>query len=121
MSAILLFKKKMGIKKYAKTVAQLLIMLSPLYGLVVFLEVLHICNPKVARCKTHADSTCGNEIINTLKIDVVSLLFDLTTAALLIPYFRKIQTCRARKNLIETLYSISALQVVHLSWNKHMD
>lgn len=112
-SAILLFKKIFGHSKSARAIAHLLLVLSILYGLVVFLEVFLICRPMAVDWNTHINGTCGNQIISYLILEGFGLLFDLTIAGVSIPYMWRLPMARAKKIQIQTVFSISALQVIH--------
>ena len=114
-SAILLFKKTFGsVSESARLIAHLLLFLSILYGLVVFLEVFLICRPMAVDWNTHVNGTCGNQITSYLVLEVFGLLFDFTIAGVSIPYIWGMQMARAKKILFQTLFSISALQVIHV-------
>lgn len=111
-SAILLIKKIFGASKSASRIAQLLLVLSILYGLVVFLEVFLICRPMAVDWDAHVDGTCGDQIVSYLVLEVLGLLFDTTIAAVSIPYIWALQIGRANKVFIQIVFSIGVLQVV---------
>lgn len=114
-SAILLFKKTFGsVSESARLIAHLLLFLSILYGLVVFLEVFLICRPMAVDWNTYVNGTCGNQTTSYLVLEVFGLLFDFTIAGVSIPYIWGMQMARAKKILFQTLFSISALQVIHV-------
>ncbi len=96
----------------ARIVAQLLLGLSILYGLVVFLEVFLICRPMAVDWNAHVDGTCGDQVLSYLVLEVFSLLFDLTIAAVSIPYLWGLQMPLAKKVLPQIILSIGALQVI---------
>ena len=111
-SAILSFKRVFQSVKSASRIAQFLLVLSILYGLVVFLEVFLICRPMAVDWDAHVDGTCGDQIISYLVLEVLGLLFDTIIAAVSIPYIWKLQMPRARKALIQIVFSIGVLQVI---------
>ena len=113
-SAILLFKKTFGsVIGSAGLIAHLLLVSSILYGLVVFLEVFLICRPMAVDWNTRVNGTCGNQIVSYLVLEVFGLLFDFTIAAVTIPYIWRLPMARASQIKIQTVFSISALQVMH--------
>lgn len=85
MNATLLFLKSFGSLPNARRLAHLLLVLSLVYGLVVFLEVFLICRPMAVDWNTHVNGTCGNQIISYLVLEVCGLLLDFTIAAVSIP------------------------------------
>ena len=111
-NAILLFKKIFEPVRSARIVAQLLLVLSLLYGLVVFLEVFLICRPMAVDWNAHVDGTCGDQILSYLVLEVLSLLFDLTIAAVSIPYLWALRMPLAKKVFTQIILSIGALQVI---------
>ena len=60
----------------------------------------------------HVDGTCGDQIVSYLVLEVLGLLFDTTIAAVSIPYIWALQMPRAKKVLIQVVFSIGVLQVV---------
>ena len=111
-SAILFFKKVFESRRSASIIAQSLLVMSILYGLVVFLEVFLICRPMAVDWNAHVDGTCGDQIVSYLVLEVLGLLFDLTIAAVSIPYLWALQMPLAKKCLTQLMFSIGALQVL---------
>ena len=110
ISAILFVKKAFGnIRRSASIISLFLIVLSVLYGLVVFLEVFLICRPMAVDWNAHVDGTCGNQALSFLVLEVLSLLFDLTIAAVSIPYLWALQMPLAKKVFTQIILSIGAL------------
>ena len=89
-----------------------LIVLSVLYGLVVFLEVFLICRPMAVDWNAHIDGTCGDQVVSYLVLEVLGLLLDVTIAAVSIPYLWALQMALAKKCLTQLMFSIGALQVI---------
>ena len=108
-SAIWLFKKIFEAVRSASIIAQLLLILSVLYGLVVFLEVFLICRPMAVDWNAHIDGVCGDQIVSYLVLEVLGLLFDFTVAVVSIPYIRALHMTSARKVPIQIVFSIGAL------------
>lgn len=111
-SAVLFIKTIFGHLKSASLIAQLLLVLSILYGLVVFLEVFLICRPMAVDWDAHVDGTCGDQIVSYLVPEVLGLLLDITIAAVSIPYIWRLQKRGADKVSIQIVFSIGVLQVV---------
>ena len=109
ISAILLIKNIFGPKKVVRQITGLLLVLSFLYGLVVFLETFLICRPMAADWDTHVDGTCGNQIVSYLVLEVLGLFLDFTIVAVPIPYITRIQMRRAEKLRISVVFSIGVL------------
>ncbi len=112
LSAILFIKKFLGSRRSARLIAQLLLVLSILYGLVVFLEVFLICRPMAVDWNAHVDGSCGDQIVSYLVLEVLGLLLDFTIAAISIPYIWALQMPRAKKVAVQILLSIGVLQVM---------
>lgn len=89
-----------------------LIVLSVLYGLVVFSEVFLICRPMAVDWNAHVDGSCSDQIVSYLVLEVLGLLLDLTIAAVSIPYLWALQMALAKKFLTQLMFSIGALQVI---------
>ena len=60
----------------------------------------------------HVDGVCGDQIVSYLVLEVLGLLFDLTIAAVSIPYLWALQIALAKKVLIQITFSVGALQVI---------
>ena len=105
----MVFKKIFGPARSASIIAQLLLVLSILYGLVDFLEVFLICRPISLDWNAHVDGICGDQIISYLVLEVLGLLFDLTIAAVSIPYLWAAQMALAKKFFVQLILSIGAL------------
>ena len=93
-------------------ISLVLIVLSVLYGLVVFLEAFLICRPMAVDWNAHVDGTCGDQIVSYLVLEVLGLLLDFTIAAVSIPYLWALQMALAKKCLTQLMFSIGALQVI---------
>lgn len=111
MSAILFIKKVFTFRS-ARIIAQFLLVLAILYGLVVFLEVFLICRPMAVDWNAHIGGTCGDQIVSYLVLEVLGLIFDLTIAAVSIPYIWALRVALATKVLTQIMFSIGALQVI---------
>ena len=112
ISAILFVKKIFGIERSASMISLFLIVLSVLYGLVVFFEVFLICRPMAVDWNAHVDGTCSDQIVSYLVLEVLGLLLDFTIAAVPIPYLWALQMALAKKFFAHLMFSIGALQVV---------
>ena len=60
----------------------------------------------------HVDGTCGDQVLSYLVLEVLSLLLDLTIAAVSIPYLWALHMPLAKKFLTQIILSIGALQVI---------
>ena len=97
------------IKKKTTLFARSLLVLSILYGLVVFLEVFLICRPMAVDWDAHVDGTCGDQIVSYLVLEILGLLIDFTILVVPLPVIWKLQLPWPRKVSIAALLSIGAL------------
>ena len=87
----------------------LLLVLTVLYGLVVFLEIFLICRPMAVDWNAHIDGTCGDQVVSYLVLEVFGLLLDLTILAVPILLIWKLTIEFARKMSIIIIFSIGFL------------
>ncbi len=92
-----------------RTIVRSLMVLSILYGLVVFLEVFLICHPMAVDWNAHVGGTCGDQIISYLVLEILGLLIDFTISVVPIPYIWRLHIPWRRKVSIAALFSIGAL------------
>lgn len=92
-----------------KWIARALLVLSILYGLVVFLEVFLICRPMAVDWNAYVDGTCGDQTVSYLILEVLGLLLDLSIVALPFPGIWKLVLSRAHKMSISIFFSIGVL------------
>ena len=92
-----------------RRIAQTLLVLSILYGLVVFLEVFLICRPMAVDWNAYVDGTCGNQIVSYLILEVLGLLLDSTIVAAPFPCIWPLRITPARRRRIYFLFSIGVL------------
>lgn len=85
MSAVLFIERIFGSSERTKFIARSLLVLSILYGLVVFLEVFLICRPMAVDWNAFVRGTCGDQIVSYLVLEVLGLLLDFTIFAVPIP------------------------------------
>lgn len=90
-------------------IARSLLVLSILYGLVVFLEVFLICRPMAVDWNADIDGTCGNQIVSYLVLEVLGLLLDFTTLAVPTPCIWRLHMPLAKKITLSIFFSIGAL------------
>ncbi len=109
ISAILAIKNVFRHSTKVKLITRLLLVLSILYGLVVFLEVFLICRPMAVDWDAHVDGTCGNQIVSYLVLEGLGLLLDLTIAAVPIPFIWRLKMKLARKISITSMFLIGSL------------
>ena len=60
----------------------------------------------------HIGGTCDDQIVSYLVLEVLGLIFDLTIAAVSIPYIWALRVALATKVLTQIMFSIGALQVI---------
>ena len=109
MSAILFIKKIFGhIRPYAYIIYTLLIV-SILYGVVVFLEIFLICRPMAVDWNASINGTCGNQIVSYLVLEAFGLLLDLTILITPIWAIWRSQMSRAQKISVSILFSLGFL------------
>lgn len=85
MNAVLFIERVFGVLRKLKFIARSLLVLSILYGLVVFLEVFLICHPMAVDWSASVRGTCGNQILSYLVLEVVGLVLDFAIIAVPIP------------------------------------
>lgn len=98
-----------GNTRKMKNIVRLLLVLSILYGLVVFLEVFLICRPMAVDWNAQIDGTCGDQIISYLVLEVLGLLLDFTVLIVPLPCIWRLQMERAKKMSVSTLLSVGVL------------
>ena len=109
LSAILYIKRIFGVVREMGWKIPLLLVLTVLYGLVVFLEIFLICRPMAVDWNAHIDGTCGDQVVSYLVLEVFGLLLDLTILAVPIPLIWRLDLKFARKMLIIIFFSIGFL------------
>ena len=106
MSAVLYIERAFGSKR---NTARSLLVLSILYGLVVFLEVFLICHPMAVDWNAFVDGTCGDQIVSYLVLEVAGLVLDFTIIAVPIPVIWRLQLPMPKKIPILILFSVGVL------------
>ena len=109
MSAISLIAKVFGVTREIRRIVRSLLVLSILYGLVVFLEIVLICRPMAVDWNARVDGTCGDQIVSYLVLEVVGLVFDFTILVVPLPCIWRLQIQRTAKVQIAAYFSIGAL------------
>ncbi len=109
MSAVSSIERIFGVKRKYKWITRSLLVLSILYGLVVFLEIFLICRPMAVDWNAHVDGTCGNQIVSYLVLEVLGLVLDFTIIIVPLLCIWKPQIQWPRKVSIAALFSIGAL------------
>ena len=109
MSAILFIGRVFGRARGMLLIIRLLLVLSILYGLVVFLEVFLICRPMAVDWNVHVDGTCGDQVLSYLVLEVLGLVLDFAILTVPIPYIWRLQMKLTRKLSTATMFSIGAL------------
>ena len=109
MSAILFIGRVFGVARGMRLSIRLLLVLSILYGLVVFLEVFLICRPMAVDWNALVKGTCGNQILSYLILEVLGLLLDCIILAIPLPSIWKLQIERAKKLRFTIMFSLGVL------------
>ena len=109
MSAIIFLHKIFEFNKVKERIIRLLLVLSILYGLVVFLEAFLICRPMAVDWNAHVDGTCGNQIVSYLVLELLGLLLDFGTIAMPSLWILNLSMRRARKVAVISILSIGIL------------
>lgn len=92
-----------------KLIARSLLVLSILYGLVVFLEVFLICRPMAVDWDAHVDGTCGDQIVSYLVLEILGLLIDFTILVAPLPIIWRLWLPWPRRIPIAAVFSIGVL------------
>lgn len=92
-----------------KLITRLLLVLSVLYGLVVFLEVFLICRPMAVDWNVHIKGTCGDQVLSYLVLEILGLVLDLVILTVPIPCIWRMNINLTRKISSATMFSIGAL------------
>ena len=108
-SAILFIGRVFGGARGMHLITRLLLVLSILYGLVVFLEVFLICRPMAVDWNVHIDGVCGDQVLSYLVLEVLGLVLDFGILTVPIPYIWRLDITLTRKISIATTFSIGAL------------
>ena len=109
MSAILFIGRVFGVARGMHLLTRLLLVLSILYGLVLFLEIFLICRPMAVDWNVHIDGTCGDQVLSYLVLEVFGLVLDFTILIVPIPCIWRLNINLTRKMSIATMFSIGAL------------
>lgn len=109
MSAILLLNKVFGIERLFRCIARSLLVVSFLYGVVVFLEIFLICRPMAVDWNASVDGTCGDQIVAYLVLEVFGLLLDFTILVVPIPFVWRLQMQWIKKISLSFQFSIGVL------------
>ncbi|KAF4636795.1 hypothetical protein G7Y89_g1277 [Cudoniella acicularis] len=108
LSAVLLIKNIFA--SYARNfMIDLLLVLSVLYGIVVFLEIFLICRPMAVDWDSHVDGTCGNQIASYLALEVVGLLLDFAILVVPMPRIWALSMASKKKLYLTIIFSIGIL------------
>lgn len=98
-----------GVSSSMKMIVRLLLVLSILYGLVVFLEVFLICRPMAVDWNAQIDGTCGDQIVSYLVLEVLGLLLNFSVLMAPLQCIWRLQMERATKMSISTPFSVGVL------------
>lgn len=109
MSAILLLKRLFGHNRLFRCITLSLLVISILYGIVVFLEIFLICRPMAVDWNASVDGTCGDQIVAYLVLEVFGLLLDFTIVVTPIKIIWSIQMNQKRKISVIFVLSIGVL------------
>lgn len=112
ISAILLLMRIFGINRIFRWIARSLLVVSILYGVVVFLEVFLICRPMAVDWNASVDGKCGNQILAYLVLEVFGLLLDFTILVLPIPVVWGLKMKWKTKIYSTIIFSIGVLSVL---------
>lgn len=102
MSAIFFLKRIFG--HALKWSVRSLLILSILYGLVVFLEIFLICRPMAVDWNAYNGGTCGDQIVSYLVLEVLGLLLDFTIVVVPIPWIWRLQIQWAQKLSLSIIF-----------------
>ena len=92
-----------------KWITRSLLVLSILYGLVVFLEAFLICRPMAVDWNARIYGTCGDQIVSYLVLEVLGLFIDFTILVVPLPCIWRLHIHWPRKVSIAAMFSIGAL------------
>lgn len=109
MSAILFLERIFGHIELYRCIAHSLLVVSILYGVVVFLEIFLICRPIAVDWNASVDGTCGDQIVAYLILEVFGLLLDFAILVVPIPFVWRLKVERRQKISISFRFSIGVL------------
>ena len=109
MSATLFIERFIGNAWGMKWKIRSLLVLSILYGLVVFLEVFLICRPMAVDWNAHLDGLCGDQVVSYLTLEIFGLLLDFVIVVIPIPFILRLHMPCSKKVEVCLIFSIGAL------------
>ena len=109
ISAILFTKRIFGVVQGMRWKIWLLLVLSVLFGLVVFLEIFLICRPMAVDWNAQIHGTCGDQVVSYLVLEALGLLLDFTILAVPIPCIWSLQMTLSRKIKFASMFLIGGL------------
>ena len=104
-----MIKSIFGVNKKNTNIVLSLLVLSILYGLVVFLEIFLICRPMAVDWNAYIGGTCGDQIVSYVVLEVLGLLIDFTIFVAPLLFIWKVRMPWAEKLRVSIIFSIGAL------------